>query len=50
MTYRQGTASPGGPGTAPAPAPAPAPIPAPAEDMPPFDGEEALDRAEEDTL
>ncbi|RKI70510.1 DNA translocase FtsK [bacterium 1xD42-67] len=50
MKYRQGTASPGSPGAAPAPAPAPAPIPAPAEDMPPFGGEEVLDRAEEDTL
>ena len=52
MKYRQGTASPGGPGTAPAPAPAPVPVPAPspAEDMPPFGGEEGLDRAEEDTL
>ena len=44
MKYRQGITTPGDAFTPPAPA-----EPAP-EDVPPFDVEEALDRAEEDTL
>ena len=46
MKYRQGTATPEPAGVS---AP-PAPISAPAGDAPPFDVEDALDRAEEDTL
>ncbi len=44
MKYRQGITTPGGTFTPPAPA---EPVP---EDMPPFDVEDTLDRAEEDTL
>ena len=44
MKYRQGITPPGDTFTPPAPA---EPVP---EDVPPFDVEEALDRAEEDTL
>ena len=44
MKYRQGITTPGDAFVAPAPAPAAT------EDMPPFDVEDALDRAEEDTL
>ena len=44
MKYRQGITTPGGAFTPPVPA-----EPAP-EDAPPFDVEDALDRAEEDTL
>ena len=43
MKYRQGITTPGDTLTPPAPVPAPA-------DEPPFDTEDALDRAEEDTL
>ena len=45
MKYRQGITTPGDPPAAP-----PAPASAAMEDTPPFDVEEALDRAEEDTL
>ena len=48
MKYRQGITTPGD-SFAPA-APASEPVPAPAEDAPPFDVDDALDRAEEDTL
>ncbi|MCI9242277.1 MAG: DNA translocase FtsK [Lawsonibacter sp.] len=46
MKYRQGTATPEPAGVS---AP-PAPVQSPAGDAPPFDVEDALDRAEEDTL
>ncbi len=45
MKYRQGITTPGDTFTPPAPA-----APAAEEDAPPFDVEDALDRAEEDTL
>ncbi len=49
MKYRQGITTPGDAFAPPAPAPDPAPV-QPEGAAPPFDAEEALDRAEEDTL
>ena len=48
MKYRQGIVS-DGPGGAPEPPP-PAPAPAPAQDTPPFDLDDGVDRAQEDTF
>ena len=49
MKYRQGIVS-DGPGAAPEP-PAPAPVaPTPAQDAPPFDLDDGVDRAQEDTF